>query len=127
MKQYLAREFTEEKWYPKYRKIKKALRSKKIPFTIRKLSSSGGMVHGIWTTSEYIDQARDIVCEHYLQDPKIRNQILRTEALAQEFEDKWIKNIFFTLIVKVINHPVIFIATAVAVIAMVVYPYFQYR
>ena len=124
MKLYLAKEFTEQDWYPNYRKIKKGLRKNKLPFTIRKLSTENGVLHSIWSTSEYIEQIRELVSRHYLNDPKIRNQIYRTEALAQEFEDKWVKNILFTLTIKAINHPVLFIAVAIVIMSIVMFPFF---
>ena len=127
MKLYLAKEFTKHDWYPNYRQIKKKLRKNKLPFTIRKLSTENGLLHSIWSTTEHIEQVRDLVNKHYLNDPMIRNQIYRTEALAQEFEDKWIKNIFSTLTVKALNHPVLFIGAAIAVLAMVLFPFFQYH
>ena len=124
MKLYLAKEFTEQDWYPSYRKIKKELRKNKLPFTIRRLSTENGVLHSIWSTSEYIEQVRELVSRHYLNDPKIRNQIYRTEALAQEFEDKWVKNILFTLTIKAINHPALFIAVAIVIMSIVMFPFF---
>lgn len=126
MKLYLAKEFSEDNWYPDYKKLKKKLRNSKVPFTVRKLPTENGLLHSIWSSEEHIDRVRDIVSRHYLKDPKVQIKIKRVEALSSEFEEKWMGSFLFSLMATAIKRPLLFTAAAIVVVAMCVYPFFKY-
>ena len=84
------------------------------------------MLHSIWSSEEHIEQVREIVARHYLKDLIVREQINRAKVAAQNFEEKWIRNIVFVLIAKSISHPILFAAMIIVVVAMIVYPYFNH-
>ena len=127
MKLYLAREFTEENWFTNFRKIRRKLRKARIPFVIKKLSTENGVLHSMWSSEEYIYKVREIVYSHYANDPVLIKQAKRTEEISKEIEEKWVKNIVFTLLFYAIKYPLLFIAILIVVIAMVVGPFFQYN
>ncbi len=61
MKLYLAKEFVEHDWFPDYKKIKKILRERRIPFKIRKQLTDDGLLHSIWSTEENIEECISVI------------------------------------------------------------------
>ena len=123
---FLAKEFTEIGWYPHFRKVKKLLRKKSIPFTIKKQPTRDGLIHSIWANEEHIDAVRREITGYYGDDPKTQRQAERVEELSSEFEKNW-----FYYLLAIIYHygryrPLLFWPLFLVIVAAFVAPIFWY-
>ena len=126
MKLYLAAEFTGHDWYPDYKKIKKILREKQIPFKIRKLMTERGLEHSIWAKEEYVEEARQLIEDYYSTDPKFIGRKLRVEKISKEFEETWFQSLIFVISNNVMKNPILSFVITTVILAMILFPFFQY-
>tara|TARA_R110002096_G_scaffold157147_1_gene321994 strand:+ start:456 stop:839 length:384 start_codon:yes stop_codon:yes gene_type:complete len=126
MKLYLAKEFVEHDWFPDYKKIKKILRKKKIPFTVRKQLSDDGLLHSIWATEEYIEKTISIIQECYSDDIRVVGREIRIDKYSKEFEETWLKSLIFIVRGKLNTKPILHLLIIIMVLAMIIFPVFQY-
>ena len=127
MKLYLAKEFVEHDWFPAYKKIKKILRERKIPFKVRKQLTDDGLLHSIWSSEQYIEEAISIIQEYYSNDPRVKNRKVRIEKYSKEFEETWLKSLLFIVQVKSKSKSFYVLLIIVIVLAMILFPLFQYN
>ena len=122
----LAKEFREVVWYPHFRKIKKALRNRKIPFTIKKQPTPEGLLHSIWAREENIVEVKNVISSYYGPEHREKLQERRVDALAAKFESSW----YLYLVAVVVHHgkyhPFVFWPIFIAVLAGIVYPIMWY-
>ena len=124
---FLAKEFTEQDWYPHFRQIKKILRKGNIPFTIKKQPTQHGLLLSIWASGVYIDEVRAIIASYYGSDPKLKKQEKLVNELSSNFERNWYLYLLAVIIHYGRWHPFVFWPLFVAILAAIFYPFFQYR
>jgi len=115
-------DFKGNNWQRDFRVVKKKLRGKKVPFTIKKTPDDGTILYSIWADEEYIDEARDLVALYYSKKPEIVSMNQRVESLAEAFEDEWIYALIALFIYYPKKHPLYFTAILIVILAMVFFP-----
>ncbi len=126
MKLYLAKEFIEHDWFPHYKKIKKILRKEGIPFTVRKQVSDDGLIHSIWSSEEYIEDATNVIQKYYSNDPRVKSSEARIEKYSKEFEETWLKSLIFIAHGKFRSSSISALLIIILVLAMILFPIFQH-
>jgi len=115
-------DFKGHNWQRDFRVVKKKMRSKKLPFTIKKTPDYGTILYSIWADDGYIDEARDLVALYYSKKPEVVSMNQRVETLAEAFEDEWIYALMALFIYYPRKHPFYFTAILIVILAMVLFP-----